>query len=151
MSDVLGVSMLMDALNHRLAPDVTPSTVEGPFHIANAPELDNGANMAEGAPGIPCFVTGKVRDLDGRPVANAMLDLWQTDGEGLYEVQRDVKDAKRDVNEAWMRGMFRTQADGSYMIRTVAPIAYTIPMDGTIGALMNHTNISHMRPAHIHF
>ncbi|MEI7804984.1 MAG: dioxygenase [Hyphomicrobiales bacterium] len=151
MSDVLGVSMLVDAVNHRLATGATPTTVEGPFHVPNAPEIANGGNMAEGAPGIPCFVSGTVRDLEGRPVANALLDLWQTDGEGLYEVQRDVADAKRDVNEAWMRGIFHTQADGSYMIRTVAPIGYTIPMDGTIGELMKRTKISHMRPAHIHF
>lgn len=151
MSDVLGVSMLVDAVNHRLATGATPTTVEGPFHVPNAPEIANGGNMAEGAPGIPCFVSGIVRDLEGRPVANALLDLWQTDGEGLYEVQRDVADAKRDVNEAWMRGIFHTQTDGSYMIRTVAPIGYTIPMDGTIGELMKRTKISHMRPAHIHF
>ena len=73
-----------------------------------------------------------------------MLDLWQTDGEGLYEDQREV-------NGPWMRGLYRTQPDGSYVIRTVAPIAYTIPMDGTVGELMERTNISHMRPAHIHF
>ncbi len=151
MSDVLGVSMLVDALNHRLDTGATPTTVEGPFHVPNAPEIADGGNMAKGAPGIPCFVSGKVRDLDGRPVAGALLDLWQTDGEGLYEVQRDVMDAKRDVNEAWMRGIYHTQADGSYMIRTVAPIGYTIPMDGTIGELMKRTKISHMRPAHIHF
>jgi hydroxyquinol 1,2-dioxygenase len=151
MSDVLGVSMLVDAVNHRLDNGATPTTVEGPFHIPHAPEITNGGNMAEGAPGIPCFISGTVRDLEGRPVAGALLDLWQTDGEGLYEVQRDMADAKRDVNEAWMRGIFHTQADGSYLIRTVAPIGYTIPMDGTIGELMNRTKISHMRPAHIHF
>src|SRR5262249_55751396 len=111
---------------------------------ANAPAIANGGDMAQGAPGIPCFVTGTVRGLDGEPVAGALLDLWQTDGEGLYEDQRDVKGP-------WMRGLYRTQPDGSYAIRTVAPIAYTIPMDGTVGELMNRTNISHMRPAHIHF
>jgi hydroxyquinol 1,2-dioxygenase len=151
MSDVLGVSMLVDAINNRLASKATPSTVEGPFHIAGAPELPHAGNMAKGAPGIPCFVTGKVRDLDGKPIAGAVLDLWQTDGEGLYEVQRDNADSKRDVNEAWMRGKFRSQGDGSYALRTVAPIGYTIPMDGTIGELMKKTKISHMRPAHIHF
>jgi hydroxyquinol 1,2-dioxygenase len=83
-SDVMGVSMLVDAINHRLPSGATPTTVEGPFHIADAPPMVNGADMAKGAPGIPCFVVGKVRDLDGRPVANATLDLWQTDGEGLY-------------------------------------------------------------------
>jgi hydroxyquinol 1,2-dioxygenase len=143
-SDVLGVSMLVDAINHRQASGVTPSTVEGPFHIPDAPLIANGGDMARGCPGIPCFVTGTVRGLSGEPVAGAVLDLWQTDGEGLYEDQRDVQGP-------WMRGLYRSQADGSYAIRTVAPIAYTIPMDGTVGELMNRTNISHMRPAHIHF
>jgi hydroxyquinol 1,2-dioxygenase len=143
-SDVLGVSMLVDAINHRQASEATPSTVEGPFHVANAPAIANGGSMAEGAPGVPCFVTGKVRGLSGEPIAGAVLDLWQTDGEGLYEDQRDTKGP-------WMRGLYRTQADGSFLIRTVAPIGYTIPMDGTVGELMNRTNISHMRPAHIHF
>jgi hydroxyquinol 1,2-dioxygenase len=143
-SDVMGVSMLVDAINHRLATGATPTTVEGPFHIPQAPAFEDGGNMAEGAPGIPCYVVGKVRDLDGRPVANATLDLWQTDGEGLYEAQRNV-------TEPWMRGVYRSQADGSYVVRTVAPIGYTIPMDGPIGQLMEKTNISHMRPAHIHF
>ena len=143
-SDVLGVSMLVDAINHRQPGGATPSTVEGPFHVPNAPPVANGGNMAEGAPCIPCFVTGTVTGLGGEPVAGAVLDLWQTDGEGLYEDQRDTQGP-------YMRGLYRSQADGSYAIRTVAPIAYTIPMDGTVGELMNRTNISHMRPAHIHF
>ena len=143
-SDVMGVSMLVDALNHRLASGATPTTVEGPFHVPNSPAIADGGDMAKGAPGIPCFVSGKVRDLDGRPVAGAKLDLWQTDGEGLYESQRDV-------SEPWMRGLYRSQPDGAYTIRTVAPIGYTIPMDGPIGELMQKTRISHMRPAHIHF
>jgi hydroxyquinol 1,2-dioxygenase len=144
MSDVLGVSMLVNAINHRRQSGATPSTVEGPFHVPNAPPMDNGANMAADAPGITCFVSGTVRGLAGEPVSGATLDLWQTDGEGLYEDQRDV-------DGPWMRGLYRVQPDGSYLIRTVAPIAYTIPMDGTVGDLMNRTNISHMRPAHIHF
>ncbi|MBI4273908.1 MAG: catechol 1,2-dioxygenase [Rhizobiales bacterium] len=143
-SDVLGVSMLVDAINHRLQSKATPTTVEGPFHIPGSPEFADGENMAEGAPGIPCFVTGIVRDLDGKPVAGARLDLWQTDGEGLYEAQRDEK-------EAWMRGVYHSNPDGSYTVQTVAPIGYTIPMDGTVGELMERTTISHFRPAHIHF
>jgi hydroxyquinol 1,2-dioxygenase len=87
-SDVLGVSMLVDAINHRQPGDATPSTVEGPFHVPNAPSIANGGNMAEGCPGIPCFVSGTVRSLNGEAVAGAVLDLWQADGEGLYEVQR---------------------------------------------------------------
>jgi hydroxyquinol 1,2-dioxygenase len=144
-SDVLGVSMLVDAINHRQSSGATPSTVEGPFHVPNAPPMANGANMAANAPGIPCFCIGKVHGLAGEPVAGATLDLWQTDGEGLYEAQ------KPGIDGPWMRGIYRAQPDGSYLIRTVAPIAYTIPMDGTVGELMNRTNMSHMRPAHIHF
>jgi len=143
-SDVLGVSMLVDAINHRVPTGATPTTVEGPFHVADAPERGIGENMTEGAPGEPLFITGTVRGLDGKPLAGAVLDVWQTDGEGLYEAQRDV-------DGPWMRGVYRTGADGKYTIQTVAPIGYTIPMDGTVGELMNRTNISHMRPAHIHF
>jgi len=143
-SDVMGVSMLVDDINNRRVEGATPSTVEGPFHIPDAPEVAHGASMAGTAPGIPCFVSGTVRGLDGRPVAGAILDLWQTDGEGLYEEQRRTA-------EPWMRGIYKTQPDGSYSIRTVAPISYTIPMDGPVGAFFNRTDMSHMRPAHIHF
>ena len=143
-SDVMGVSMLVDAINNRLATGATPTTVEGPFHVANPPEIEHGGDMAKGAPGIPTFVTGTVRSLDGKPLAGAVLDLWQTDGEGFYESQKGSA-------EPWMRGLYHTQPDGSYVVRTVAPIAYTIPMDGTVGELMEKTKISHMRPAHIHF
>jgi hydroxyquinol 1,2-dioxygenase len=143
-SDVLGVSMLVDAINHRLPSGATPTTVEGPFHIPGSPQLPEGANMAEGAPGTPCFVSGKVRDLAGKPVGGALVDVWQTDGEGLYEAQRDT-------DHAYLRAAYRTRPDGSYLVRTVAPIAYSIPMDGTVGELVKRTDISNMRPAHIHF
>ena len=86
----------------------------------------------------------KARDLDGRPIEGAVLDVWQTDGEGLYEAQRDV-------DQPWLRGVYHTKANGSFLIRTVTPIGYTIPMDGTVGELMQRTDISHYRPAHIHF
>lgn len=143
-SDVLGVSMLVDAINNRAPGAATPSTVEGPFHIADSPQIADGGNMAEGAPGIATFCTGRITDLDGKPVAGAMLDMWQTDGEGLYEAQ--VEGA-----EGYMRGIYHSNPDGSYTVRTVAPIGYTIPMDGPVGELMHKTRISHMRPAHIHF
>jgi hydroxyquinol 1,2-dioxygenase len=143
-SDVLGVSMLVDAINHRQPSQATPSTVEGPFHVPNAPAIANHGNMAQGCPGIPCFVTGTVSDLDREPIAGAVLDVWQSDGEGLYEEQRHTQ-------APWIRGLYHSQPDGSYAIRTVAPIGYTVPMDGTVGNLLNRSKISHMRPAHIHF
>ena len=143
-SDVLGVSMLVDALNNRRSSGATPNTVEGPFHIPGSPELADGEDVAKGAPGIPCFVVGTVRDLKGNPIKGAVLDMWQTDGEGLYEEQRGA-------DEPYMRGIYHSNADGSFVVRTVAPIGYTIPMDGPVGELMNRTKISHYRPAHIHF
>jgi hydroxyquinol 1,2-dioxygenase len=143
-SDVMGVSMLVDAINHRLDSGATPTTVEGPFHVPDAPVLPEGGNMAAGCPGIPCFIAGTVNGLDGKPVAGASLDMWSTDGEGLYEAQRDV-------TGPYMRGVYHTKADGSFTVRTVVPIGYSIPMDGPIGALFRKTEISEMRPAHIHF
>ena len=143
-SDVLGISMLVNAINNRLATGATPSTVEGPFHVPGSVEFADGQDMARGAPGIPCFVTGKVRDLDGKPVGGVLLDIWQTDGEGLYEAQRP------GANQ-YMRGLYHSKPDGSYVVHTVAPIGYTIPMDGPVGELMKKTKISEYRPAHIHF
>ena len=119
LSDTLGVSMLVDSINHRLSSKATPTTVTGPFHIDHSPEIENGKSMSGDAPGIPCFVQGKVTDFDGKPIGNALLDIWQTDGEGLYEAQ--VEGA-----EGYMRGIYHSKPDGTYLIQTVAPIGYTI-------------------------
>lgn len=143
-SDVLGLSMLVDAMNHRFPDGATPSTVIGPFHIDDSPELPMGANVAEGLKGETCFLVGTVRDLDGKPVAGAKLDIWQADADGLYESQLGA-------TEPTLRAVFHTGADGKYAIRTIAPPGYSIPMDGTVGALLGETSISHFRPAHIHF
>src|SRR5262249_50700576 len=143
-SDVMGVSMLVDALNNRLASGATPTTVEAPFHVPNAPDIAAGGNMAAACPGVPRFIARTARARAGRPLADATLHLGPTDGEGLYG-------AWRDVTGPWMRGLFRSKADGSYSVRTVAPVGYSIPMDGPVGDLVKHTEVSQMRPAHIHF
>jgi len=144
LSDVLGISMLVDAVNHRFPSGATPSTVMGPFHIEDSPEMPMGADMAEGLAGEPCFLVGTVRDLDGEPIAGAQLDVWQADADGMYESQLGK-------DEPFLRAIFRTGPDGKYAIRTIAPPGYSIPMDGTVGELLKHTDISHYRPAHIHF
>jgi hydroxyquinol 1,2-dioxygenase len=143
-SDVLGLSMLVVQMNHRLDPAATPATVLGPFHIEGSPELDFGADMSQGLPGTPLYVTGTVRDLDGKPVDGAVLDVWQADTDGAYEAQLDV-------DEARLRAKYTTREDGSYCLRTIAPLGYSIPMDGPVGDLIARTAISHFRPAHIHF
>lgn len=144
LSDVMGLSMLVDAINHRFPEGATPSTVIGPFHIDDSPELPMGADMAEGLAGETCFLVGTVRDLDGTPIVGAKLDIWQADAAGLYESQLGAE-------EPTLRAVFHTGADGKYAIRTIAPPGYSIPMDGTVGALLGQTDISHFRPAHIHF
>jgi hydroxyquinol 1,2-dioxygenase len=143
-SDVLGLSMLVVQMNHRLDPAATPATVLGPFHIEGSPELDYGADMSQGVSGTPLYLTGAVRDLDGKPVGGAVLDVWQADADGNYEAQLDV-------DEARLRAKYTTREDGAYCIRTIAPLGYSIPMDGPVGELIAETEISHFRPAHVHF
>ena len=129
-SDVLGLSMLVVQMNHRLDPAATPATVLGPFHIEGSPELGYGGDMSEGVPGTPLYISGTVRDLDGKPVGGAVLDVWQADTEGAYESQVP------DVDEARLRAKYTTREDGSYCVRTIAPKGYTIPMDGPVGDLI---------------
>jgi hydroxyquinol 1,2-dioxygenase len=136
--------MLVVQMNHRLDPDATPNTVLGPFHIDGSPALGFGADMSDGIAGTPLFVHGTVRDLSGAPVAGAVLDVWQADGDGMYEAQLPV-------DEARLRAKYTTREDGSYCVRTVAPLGYAIPMDGPVGELVGATEISHFRPAHVHF
>jgi hydroxyquinol 1,2-dioxygenase len=143
-SDVIGVSMLVDCINHRLSGDATPTTVTGPFHVHGSPDLADGADIARGAPGEPCYIVGSVRGLGGKPIAGATLDIWQADGEGLY-------DAQRGSDEPWMRGVFKSGNDGRFVVQTVLPVPYSIPMDGSVGEVMSRTAISPMRPSHVHF
>jgi hydroxyquinol 1,2-dioxygenase len=143
-SDVLGLSMLVVQMNHRFDDRATPATVLGPFHIEGSPELGFGADMSQGIEGEPLYVHGVVRDLDGKPVPGAVLDVWQADADGAYEAQLEV-------DEARLRGKFASRDDGSYCVRTIAPKGYTIPMDGTVGDLIERTDISYYRPAHVHF
>jgi hydroxyquinol 1,2-dioxygenase len=144
-SDVLGLSMLVVQMNHRLDPAATPATVLGPFHIDGSPQLEYAADMSDGVPGQPLYVSGKVTDLAGNPIGGAVLDVWQADAEGAYESQVP------DIDEARLRAKYTTRPDGSYCVRTIAPKGYTIPMDGPVGELISRTTISHFRPAHIHF
>jgi hydroxyquinol 1,2-dioxygenase len=142
-SDVLGLSMLVVQMNHRLSAEATPNTVLGPFHIDGSPPVPFGADMSEGVAGTPLFVHGTVRDLSGAPVAGAVLDVWQADADGMYEAQLEV-------DEARLRAKYAAREDGSYCIRTVAPLGYTIPLDGPVGELIGATAISPFRPAHVH-
>jgi len=144
LSDTLGASMLVDAVNHRYPIGATETTVFGPFFVEGAPSRPRWANLAEGVPGTPCFVSGTVRGTAGKPVAGAVIDVWQTDGvEGLYDVQR------RDGG-MYGRGRITTDADGGYAFRTVQPVSYPIPDDGPVGKMLHRMGRHPWRPAHIH-
>jgi catechol 1,2-dioxygenase len=145
-SDTLGVSMVVDLLSHRKPDGATESTVFGPFHRLNAPELPAGGNIApHDRTGIPTLVSGRVLDLDGKPVANALLDVWQAQTNGLYDSQDAAMDGLH------MRGKFRSDAEGRYLVRTVEPVHYPIPSDGPVGEMLKATGRHPWRPAHIHF
>ncbi len=148
LSDTLGVSILVDAINHRMPEGATESTVFGPFHREGAPVLELGTNIARGPEaekGAPVVVRGCVTDPTGRPIKGALLDIWQASPAGKYDVQ--------DPNQPQMnlRGKFLTDDNGEYWFKTVKPSAYPIPDDGPVGDLLHATGRHPMRPAHIHF
>ena len=145
-SDTLGVSMVVDLLDHRKPDGATESTVFGPFHRLGAPEMAAGGNIADrDTTGLPTLVSGRVLDMDGKPVAGAALDVWQTQSNGLYDSQDQALDGLH------MRGKFTTDAEGRYLIRTVRPVNYPIPSDGPVGRMLKAAGRHPWRPAHIHF
>jgi hydroxyquinol 1,2-dioxygenase len=144
LSDVMGVSMLVDAVNHRTSGGETESTVFGPFYREGAQELPWGASINQYGRGEPAVVTGRVLSSDGTPIANALLDVWETDENGLYE-QQDPE--QPDMN---LRGKFRTDKEGRYCFVGIKPVSYPIPDDGPVGQLLRALGRHPFRPAHIH-
>jgi catechol 1,2-dioxygenase len=145
LSDTLGISMLVDAINHRMPSGATESTVLGPFYRAGAPEIEMGGTIAQTDTGDPAYVSGRVTSPDGKPIAGALLDIWQTAPNGLYETQDENQP---DYN---LRGQLHTDKDGRYAFRTVIPVSYPVPTDGPVGRMLKAMGRHPMRPAHIHF
>ncbi|WP_326719182.1 MULTISPECIES: intradiol ring-cleavage dioxygenase [unclassified Streptomyces] len=146
LSDVLGVSMLVETINGHRDPGATESTVLGPFHMTESPVRELGANIDLVGTGEPCVVSGRVRAPDGTPLPGAVLDVWQADPEGYYDVQRpDVQPAGNG------RGLFTADAEGRFWFRSCVPSPYPIPTDGPVGELLKATDRHPYRPAHIHF
>ncbi|MFE1798939.1 intradiol ring-cleavage dioxygenase [Streptomyces sp. NPDC059517] len=146
LSDVLGLSMLVETLNADRGPGATESTVLGPFHMTESPVRDLGADIDLVGSGEPCVVSGRVLSQDGTPLPGATLDVWQADAHGFYDVQQpDVQPAGNG------RGLFTTDAAGRFHFRTCVPSPYPIPTDGPVGDLLRATGRHPYRPAHIHF
>ncbi|MEU4190376.1 intradiol ring-cleavage dioxygenase [Kribbella sp. NPDC026611] len=144
LADVLGLSMLTVGLGNRKPPEATQSTVFGPFFVEGSPEAQLGDDIANGAPGQPCLVSGKVLNTKGEPIANALVETWQADEDGFYDVQKDLDGPQN-------RAHLTTDAEGNYAFWAVKPVAYPIPDDGPVGELLRAGGRGPMRPAHIHF
>ena len=146
LSDVMGISMLVDAINSRRPSGASENTVLGPFHLADAPEMEMGANICLDGKGEPMLVHGRILDTNGEPIADAKIDVWQANDEGFYDVQQ--KGIQPDFN---LRGVFRTGADGAYTFKAIKPKFYPIPGDGPVGQLLDALGRHPFRPAHFHY
>lgn len=144
LSDVLGASMQTITINNEAQANATEATVFGPFFVAGSPEIQLGGDIAAGAPGEPCWVEGRVTDTSGNPVPHALIEVWEADQDGLYDVQYD------DGRIA-ARGHLYSDADGRYRFWGITPTPYPIPHDGPVGRLLAAVGRSPMRAAHLHF
>jgi hydroxyquinol 1,2-dioxygenase len=144
LSDVLGLSMMVVALNHKAAPGATEATVLGPFFAHGAKEYGYGADLREGTTmkGEDVWVTGRVLSVDGKPIPGAVLDIWQAKADGIYDLQTG--------NQFELRGRVKANDQGEYAFASYKPKFYSIPMDGPVGELVRATGNHHMRPAHMH-
>jgi hydroxyquinol 1,2-dioxygenase len=145
LSDTLGLSMLVSSMNNPTPPGATESTVFGPFHVAGAPHFEHGDDVANGAPGAPCEVSGRVAGLEGEAIAGAIIEVWQADEEGMYDVQRP------GLAQAQGRGVLSSGEQGEFHFRTIVASPYPIPHDGPVGEMLNATGRHPWRPAHLHF
>ena len=145
LSDTLGLSTLTVAQNHPVSAQATEATVFGPFYVEGAPQLPQGADISGGAAGEPLHVRASVRGPGGEPVANATVNVWQADADGLYDVQRG------GLPHAQGRATLRTDEQGRLAFRSVLPVAYPIPTDGPVGAMLGALKRHPWRPAHVHF
>ncbi|KAI0546924.1 dioxygenase [Xylaria curta] len=145
LSDVLGLSLLVDSINHPKPPNTTEGSVLGPFHTHDAPTLENGADMSSDPKGEPLLCICTVKDTNGNPVEGAKIDIWETDSSGHYDVQHS------DRNEPTERCVMTSDANGGFWFKCILPVSYPIPHDGPVGKLLEKLNRHPWRPAHLHF
>lgn len=144
LSDVLGISMQVIGVNNQAYGNATEATVFGPFFVEDAPEVPLGGDMAFGASGEPCWVSGTVTDTDGAPVLGARIEVWEADEDGFYDVQ--YGDGRRAA-----RAHLFTDSAGGYRFWGLTPTPYPIPHDGPVGQMLAATGRSPMRASHLHF
>jgi hydroxyquinol 1,2-dioxygenase len=147
LSDILGLSMLLDTMNENPGGSTTDSALLGPFYVEGRPTAENGDDISNGVAGTPMFVMGCVVNEQGQPVKGARVDTWHSDGEGFYDVQQTEK----LHDEFAMRALLTTDDDGRFWYRSITPRYYPVPTDGPCGEILRAANRSIMRPQHVHF
>lgn len=144
LSDTLGASMQTININNQAYADATEATVFGPFFVEDSPAIELGGDMAFGAPGEPCWITGTVTGTDGKPLVGAKIEVWEADEDGLYDVQRDA-------GARAARAHLFTDAEGGYRFWGLTPTPYPIPDDGPVGKMLAAVGRSPLRASHLHF
>ena len=147
LSDVLGVSMLVDAVNHRERHGATQTTVLGPFYVGEHKPTPNGSDISAGLHGEPMFVESRVMSIDGKPIAGCKIDVWHADEDGFYDSQKP----SYAIEGPSLRARFISDSDGRFSFKTILPHSYPVPTDGPVGELLRAAGRHAMRPAHIHF
>src|SRR5882724_10135115 len=145
--DVMGVSMLVDAVNHRERDGATETTVLGPFYVGEHTQMPHGTDISANLEGERMFVQSRVTDLKGKPLAGVPVDIWHADDDGFYDSQKPSYATQGPSS----RARFVTDADGRFFFRTILPCSYPIPTDGPVGEMILQTRRHPMRPAHVHF
>jgi hydroxyquinol 1,2-dioxygenase len=145
LSDTLGLSALVNIMHDKTkVEEATGASLLGPFFRENTPHFEPGAQIAKETKGTEVALYGRITNVQGTPLANAQVTVWQTAADGRYDIQKDSETMD-------CRGIFHTDADGNYLLQTVRPLGYYIPMDGPVGGMVMAQGRHGMRPAHIHF
>jgi hydroxyquinol 1,2-dioxygenase len=147
LSDLLGLSMLLDKINEHAGGSTTDSALLGPFYVEGRPTAANGDDISNGFAGTPMFVTARVFNEQGEPIAGVHVDTWHSDGAGFYDVQQTEK----LHGELAMRALLTTDEEGKFWYRSITPRYYPVPTDGPCGEIMRAAHRSEMRPQHVHF
>ncbi|KAH9211230.1 Intradiol ring-cleavage dioxygenase [Leptodontidium sp. 2 PMI_412] len=145
LSDILGLSLLVDAIDHPKPQSSTEGSVLGPFHSHEAELVPSGGDISSDPKGDPCLVLCTVKDPSGNPIEGVKIDIWETDSSGHYDVQYSERDGPDG------RCVMTSDKDGKFWFKAIVPVSYPIPHDGPVGKLLKLLKRHPWRPAHMHF